>query len=72
MGVRRLCWSLEQIAIPTNALVPFPTLTTGRVLGQQDWDTPTTRGRPAHTMFFVQAHPEYIWETQLHIPGWKL
>lgn len=51
MGVRRLCWRLEQTAVPTNALVPFPTLTTGRVLRQQDWGPPTTRGRPAHTMF---------------------
>lgn len=69
MGVTRLCWGLEQTAIPANALVPFPTLSTGRVLGQQDWGPPTTRGRLAHTMFFVQAHLEHIWETQLHILG---
>lgn len=30
MGVTRLCWGLEQTAIPANAPVPFPpTLSTG-------------------------------------------
>lgn len=63
MGIRCLCWGLEQIPVSPNALVSFPTLITGRPLGQQGWvPLPTTRGRPAHTMPLCKLEPEHTGE----------